>query len=268
MSASGGLHRERVVRERVDVPVPSRPPGHRGPAMASARERASSELRDTSTRGTPTPSSEAVSEPMPWPAPWAFSPTAGRQQTIVGETTGTRPSSGRSITTATLPRSPASQCSLCAISVVSGSRTDTLEQRSSGAGPAVGHRRLDVALLPLQEQQLALGGLEERLELLERVDREQLEDRHHRPDRHAFQHVHGLGVRGLRADEVRGQQVLQLFGRDAPPFEVPVVEADGGLHEVHELLADVDAAVEPVALRPHDPDVPHARIMGEPRRAR
>ena len=131
-----------------------------------------------------------------------------------------------------------------------------------------GHRRLDVALLPLQEQQLALGGLQERFELLEGVDREQLEDRHHRPDRHAFQHVHGLGVRGLRAEEVRGQQVLQLFGRDASPFEVPVVEADGGLHEVHELLADVDASVEPVALRPHDPDVPHARIMGEPRRAR
>ncbi len=43
-----------------------------------------------------------------------------------------------------------------------------------------------------------------------------------------------------------------------------MVEADGGLHEVRELLADVDASVEPVALRPHDPDVPHARIMGEP----
>ena len=76
------------------------------------------------------------------------------------------------------------------------------------------------------------------------------------------------GYEVSRADEVRGQQILQLFGRDASPFEVPVVEADGGLDEVRELLADVDPAVEPVALRPHDPDVPHARIMGEPRRAR
>ena len=94
--------------------------------------RASSELRDTSTRGTPTPSSMAVSDPIPWPAPCAFSPTAGRQHTTVGEATGTRPSSGTSMITATLPRSPASQCSLCAISVVSGSFTDRLEQRSSG----------------------------------------------------------------------------------------------------------------------------------------
>ena len=44
-----------------------------------------------------------------------------------------------STTTATLPRSPASQCSLCAINVVSGSFTDRLEQRSSGElGAATG----------------------------------------------------------------------------------------------------------------------------------
>ena len=40
-----------------------------------------------------------------------------------------------------------------------------------------------------------------------------------------------------------------------------MVEADRGLDQVDELLADVDPAVEAVALRPNDPDVSHARIM-------
>ena len=40
-----------------------------------------------------------------------------------------------------------------------------------------------------------------------------------------------------------------------------MVEADRRLDQVGELLADVDPAVEAVALRLHDPDVSHARIM-------
>jgi len=107
-----------------------------------------------------------------------------------------------------------------------------------------------------------------RFQLLERVDREELEDRHHGPDRHAFQHVHRFGVRGLGSQEVRGQQILQLFGRDPASIEVAVVEADRGLHQILELLADLDPTGERVAPRPHDPDVLHAGIMVEARRAR
>ena len=93
---------------------------------------ASSACRDTRTRGTPSRSSDAVSEPIPWAAPWLFTPTDGRQHTTVGEITRTGRSSGTSITTATLPRSPASQCSLCARIVASGTVTVKLEQRSAG----------------------------------------------------------------------------------------------------------------------------------------
>jgi len=66
-----------------------------------------------------------------FPFRWLFTPTAGRQHTIVGEARRTGRSPDTSMTTATLPMSPASQCSLCARIVASGPVTVKLEQRST-----------------------------------------------------------------------------------------------------------------------------------------
>ena len=74
---------------------------------------------------------------MPCAPPCAFIPTAGRQHTTVGDATGARPS-GTSTTTATLPASPLSQCSLCASNVVPGTETVSEEHRSAGGGGGTG----------------------------------------------------------------------------------------------------------------------------------
>jgi hypothetical protein len=103
---------------------------------ASAGPEATRAWRETSTLGTPTPSSSATSDWMPWATRYSFIPTAGRQQARVGETRA-GPSSGSSITTATWPRSPASHCSLCPSSVYPGPATVTVEQRSPPVAPLI-----------------------------------------------------------------------------------------------------------------------------------
>ena len=142
------------------VAVAPRAPGHGRARGTHRRSRASSELRHTSTRGTPTRSSDAVSEPIPCATPWAFMPTAGRQHTIVGEARA-RAAPGMSIMTATLPTSPASQCSLWASIVRSGVQRrgwNSVRRRAGVVGGA--------SILPSSGgKQLAFGGLQQRFEL-------------------------------------------------------------------------------------------------------
>jgi hypothetical protein len=75
----------------------------------------------------------------------------------------------------------------------------------------LGRRLRGVPLLPLEEEELSLRGLEERLELLERVDREELHHGDERGDRHPLQDVHHVRIRGLRRDQVRREEVLELL---------------------------------------------------------
>ena len=234
-----------VAREREHVPVaPRRARSWRPPDRVGTVASLERAPRDQHT-GDAHASSQAFSDPMPWPPPCAFIPTAGRQHTTVGDATARGRPLGR--------RPPPRRCpgrrranARCGRAAWCRSVTDTLEQRSGGGGLGgwlrggrapvpVGWRH--VPLLALEEEQLALGGLEQGFEFLERVDREQLEDGHRGADRHALQHVHGLGIGGLRRHEVRRQQVLQLFGRDTAPVEVAVIEADRALVS-RELLAD------------------------------
>ncbi len=93
-------------------------------------EVAASAWRETSTRGTPTRSSGADSESMPCASPAEVSPTAGRQQATVGEAIQ-EPSSHTSTTTARLPASPASHCSLWARIVAPGATAVNVEHRSN-----------------------------------------------------------------------------------------------------------------------------------------
>ena len=71
---------------------------------------------------------------------------------------------------------------------------------------------LRIALLLLEEQELALGRLQEGLELLESVDREELEDRNERSDGHALEDVHHVRVGGFRRHQIRREEVLELLG--------------------------------------------------------
>ena len=117
-------------RNAKTCPYPPARPGMAARFTASGRSPASRVWRDTNTRGTPGSSSEATSDWMPWAPPRSFMPTAGRQHTTVGDTTVGEPRPGMSMTTATLPSSPESHCSLCPSKVNPGPLTANVEQRS------------------------------------------------------------------------------------------------------------------------------------------
>ena len=119
--------------------------------------------------------------------------------------------------------------------------------------------RRKAALLALQEQRAPFRRLEQWLELLERVHREQLEERHGRPRRHALQRAHELWERRLGIHEVRREQLLELLGRNPTARHVAPVEVDRLVHQVAELPADALTPLDRVALGPDDPKLAHAR---------
>src|SRR5438128_8579190 len=107
---------------------------------------------------------------------------------------------------------------------------------------------------------------EERLQLLEGIDPEQLPHRDHRSLGHPLD---GLGVDGgfgLGRGEVRGQEVLELARGDPPALQVLMVEAEGPLDDLAETPADLLSAFARIAFRPDDAELGHARASRVVRR--
>src|SRR5207249_7470508 len=144
------------------------------------------------------------------------------------------------------------------------------EQRE--AGTVDGERRATVGLdrwpvtggragVCLDERGMLEPSAEEWLQLLERVDREELPHRGHRSLRHPLDGLGVGGCLGLGRLEVRGQEVLELPRGDPSPVQILVVETEGSFDRLAEASADLLPALPRGALCTDDAEFGHVRTI-------
>ena len=217
----GHLEHERVpAAERVGVGVSTRAVGTGRPSQGvRAVDGPDAVPAEQRAGDAPTRSSAPESDISPRAPPRAFIPTSGNAPSATGATVATSSSvSGRSTSTTIPPSSPAYHCSLCA-------RSGPVGRADHEVGAAFDRRRWGSGR-DRDPGRRRRGHLEHRIELLERVDREHVEEPQAAARGDALEVGDEPWHRGLRGSQVGSQQRREIGVDEPVAAGVPPRELD------------------------------------------